>query len=36
MFGFAHFTDNEACGSAHGEEKYGLTDFGKKVLKRFF
>jgi membrane dipeptidase len=34
MFGFSHFIDNEACGSAHGSEKHGLTLFGKQVLQR--
>ena len=34
MFGFSHFIDNEACGSAHGTEKHGLTEFGKQVVKR--
>ncbi len=34
MGGLAHFFDNEVAGSAHGEEKYGLTDFGRQVISR--
>jgi len=34
MFGLSHFFDNEACGSAHGVEKGGLTPFGKEVVHR--
>jgi membrane dipeptidase len=34
MFGMAHFFDNEACGSVHGEEEYGLTEFGRKAVKK--
>eukprot|EP01080_Neovahlkampfia_damariscottae_P008314 gene8314-138_t len=34
MFGFAHFVDNLVCGSAHGTEKHGLTEFGRMVVKR--
>jgi membrane dipeptidase len=33
MMGFAHFFDNEAAGSAHGISKYGLTDFGKQLVR---
>ncbi len=33
MIGLAHFFDNEVGGSAHGVEKYGLTDFGKEVIR---
>ena len=32
MIGLAHFFDNFIAGSAHGREKYGLTDAGKKLL----
>lgn len=31
--GLAHFFDNEICGSAHGETKYGLTELGKQVVR---
>jgi microsomal dipeptidase-like Zn-dependent dipeptidase len=34
MIGLAHFFDNEMAGSAHGVEKYGLTDKGKQLVKR--
>lgn len=34
MIGLAHFFDNEVAGSMHGEEKYGLTDIGRKVVRR--
>jgi len=34
MIGLAHFFDNEVAGSMHGEEKYGLTDLGRKVVRR--
>lgn len=34
MVGLTHFVDNEVGGSASGEEKGGLTDFGRRVLKR--
>ncbi len=34
MGGLAHFFDNEVAGSAHGEHKYGLTELGRKVIKR--
>jgi len=33
MIGLAHFFDNAFSGSAHGEEKYGLTDLGRKAFK---
>lgn len=32
--GLAHFFDNEWAGSAHGVEKYGLTDAGKKLVRK--
>lgn len=32
MAGFAHFFDNEAVGSMHGEEKGGLTDLGREAF----
>ncbi|KZN59874.1 hypothetical protein N473_02860 [Pseudoalteromonas luteoviolacea CPMOR-1] len=34
MVGLAHFFDNEVGGSAHGLEKYGLTEFGISALKK--
>eukprot|EP01121_Diplochlamys_sp_Union-15-3_P020497 TRINITY_DN8007_c0_g1_i1.p1 TRINITY_DN8007_c0_g1~~TRINITY_DN8007_c0_g1_i1.p1 ORF type:complete len:434 (-),score=61.79 TRINITY_DN8007_c0_g1_i1:31-1278(-) len=34
MMGLTHFFDNALGGSAHGEVKGGITDFGKQVLKR--
>lgn len=32
--GLTHFFDNEWAGSAHGEAKSGLTDQGKKLIKK--
>ena len=34
MFGLNHFTDNQVGGSLHGSEKYGLSEFGKQVIKK--
>jgi membrane dipeptidase len=34
FIGLAHFFDNEWAGSAHGLTKGGLTDAGKKLLKK--
>lgn len=34
MVGLTHFVDNEVGGSASGEEKGGLTEFGRRALKR--
>ena len=34
MIGLAHFFDNEMAGSAHGVEKYGLTDKGRELVRR--
>ncbi|MHB1172591.1 MAG: dipeptidase [Lacisediminihabitans sp.] len=34
MIGPTHFFDNELGGSAHGESKAGLTDFGRQVIRR--
>jgi len=34
MIGLALFFDNEMAGSAHGVEKYGLTDKGRELVKR--
>ncbi len=34
MIGPAHFFDNEFAGSAHGMEKYGLTDKGRQMVRR--
>lgn len=34
MIGLTHFQDNAVGGSASGEAKGGLTDFGRAVLKR--
>lgn len=33
MAGLAHFFDNEVAGSMHGTEKYGLTKFGKEIVR---
>lgn len=33
MMSPVHFADNEMGGSAHGESKDGLSDFGKQVIK---
>ena len=32
MMGLTHFFDNEVAGSAHGIDKYGLTDFGRTMI----
>mmetsp|Transcript_10735 Transcript_10735/g.11795 ORF Transcript_10735/g.11795 Transcript_10735/m.11795 type:complete len:438 (-) Transcript_10735:5-1318(-) len=34
MMGLTHFFDNKLGGSAHGVKKGGLTDFGRKVVKK--
>jgi microsomal dipeptidase-like Zn-dependent dipeptidase len=34
MIGMAHFFDNEMAGSAHGVDKYGLTDKGRELTRR--
>lgn len=34
MAGLTHFFDNELAGSMHGEEKGGLTAFGRDVVRR--
>ena len=34
MMSPSHFFDNEMGGSAHGVEKYGLTDKGKEMVRR--
>lgn len=34
VFGLAHMSDNAVAGSAHGWRKYGLTDFGRRVVAR--
>ena len=34
IFGLAHMSDNSVAGSAHGWRKYGLTDFGRRVVAR--
>ena len=34
MMGLTHFFDNEVAGSAHGLEKGGLTDLGRRVVRR--
>lgn len=34
MFGLTHFFDNAVGGSAHGVEKGGLTEFGRRVVGR--
>lgn len=33
MAGLVHFFDNELAGSMHGEEKGGLTDFGRQIVR---
>lgn len=33
MAGLVHFFDNELAGSMHGEEKGGLTDFGRQIIR---
>lgn len=34
MASFTHFFDNELAGSLHGEQKGGLTPFGRQVMQR--
>jgi microsomal dipeptidase-like Zn-dependent dipeptidase len=34
MLGLQHFFDNEVGGSLHGQEKHGLTEFGREVVQR--
>ncbi|MBI5245576.1 MAG: dipeptidase [Elusimicrobia bacterium] len=34
MIGLTHFQDNDLGGSASGQDKGGLTDFGRSVLRR--
>lgn len=34
MAGLAHFFDNEVAGSAHGEQKGGLTPLGREVVRK--
>ncbi|MDN3646992.1 dipeptidase [Pontixanthobacter aestiaquae] len=34
MAGLTHFFDNELAGSMHGEEKGGLTPFGRDIVRR--
>jgi membrane dipeptidase len=34
MLGLTHFFDNEVAGSVAGEQKYGLTPLGRKVVTR--
>ena len=34
MAGLTHFFDNELAGSMHGEEKGGLTPFGRDIVQR--
>lgn len=34
MGGLTHFFDNDLAGSMHGEEKGGLTDLGREVIRR--
>lgn len=33
MAGLVHFFDNELAGSMHGEEKGGLTEFGRQIVR---
>ena len=34
IIGFSHFFDNALGGSAHGQQKNGITQFGQEVLQR--
>jgi len=34
IIGLAHFFDNEMSGSAHGKERYGLTQEGRELVRR--
>ncbi len=34
MMGLVHFFDNDVAGSAHGVDKYGLTEFGRALIPR--
>jgi microsomal dipeptidase-like Zn-dependent dipeptidase len=34
LIGLTHFFDNDFAGSAHGLEKYGLTDKGRELVRR--
>ena len=34
MAGLTHFFDNELAGSMHGEAKGGLTEFGRRIVRR--
>ena len=34
MIGMAHFFDNEMAGSAHGAQKIGLTETGRKLVEK--
>ena len=34
MLGLAHFFDNAVSGSAHGMQRYGLTELGRQVVRR--
>lgn len=34
MMGLVHFFDNDVAGSAHGVDKYGLTEFGRLLIPR--
>ena len=34
MMGLTHFFDTEAAGSRHGVDKYGVTEFGKELIRR--
>jgi membrane dipeptidase len=34
MMGLAHHFDNEIAGSAHGKDKYGLTELGRTLIPR--
>lgn len=34
MMGLAHHFDNEIAGSAHGKDKYGLTELGRSLIPR--
>ena len=34
ILGLAHFADTEVAGSTHGEQKGGLTPFGRRIVRR--
>lgn len=34
MIGLSHFIDTKIAGSAHGKEKYGLTELGREMIRQ--